>query len=164
MQFEFATATRILFGAGCVKEAAGAAAGMGGRALVVTGASAARAAPVVASLEGAKLACLPFTVSGEPSVDLIRRGAAFARDERCDLVIAIGGGSALDAGKALAALLTNSGDPLDYLEVIGQGRPLKRDSAPFIAIPTTAGTGSEVTRNAVLGSPERRLKASLRSA
>jgi alcohol dehydrogenase class IV len=79
-------------------------------------------------------------------------------------VVAIGGGSALDAGKALAALLTNTGDPLDYLEVVGRGQPLERTPAPSIAVPTTAGTGSEVTRNAVLASPEHRVKASLRSA
>src|SRR5579871_3211041 len=80
------------------------------------------------------------------------------------MVIAIGGGSAIDAGKALAAMIANPGDPLDYLEVIGRGQPLTRPSTPFIAIPTTAGTGSEVTRNAVLGSPEHKVKASLRSA
>jgi alcohol dehydrogenase class IV len=96
-------------------------------------------------------------------VALIRKGAEYARDERCDVVIAMGGGSAIDAGKALAAMLANPGDPLDYLEVIGRGRALERASAPFIAIPTTAGTGSEVTRNAVLASPEHRVKASLRS-
>src|ERR1035438_7807126 len=76
-----------------------------------------------------------------------------------DFVIAFGGGSALDAGKALAALLTNPGDPLDYLEVIGLGRTLATPAAPCIAIPTTAGTGSEVTRNAVLASPGHRVKA-----
>jgi alcohol dehydrogenase class IV len=75
----------------------------------------------------------------------------------------MGGGSAIDAGKAIAALLTNPGDLLDYLEVIGQGRNLTVAPAPFIAAPTTAGTGAEVTRNAVLASPEHRVKASLRS-
>jgi alcohol dehydrogenase class IV len=79
------------------------------------------------------------------------------------VVIGFGGGSAIDAGKTIAALLGNSGDPLDYLEVIGEGRSLSSPSAPFIAVPTTAGTGAEVTRNAVLGSPEHRVKASLRS-
>jgi alcohol dehydrogenase class IV len=103
-------------------------------------------------------------VAGEPSVDLVRTGAEYGREEGCDLVIAIGGGSAIDAGKALAAMIANPGDPLDYLEVIGRGQPLPHASAPFIAIPTTAGTGSEVTRNAVLASPEHRVKASLRSA
>jgi alcohol dehydrogenase class IV len=102
-------------------------------------------------------------VAGEPTVDLIRGGSEYARRERCELVVAMGGGSALDAGKALAAMLANAGDPLDYLEVIGRGQPLAHASVPFIAIPTTAGTGTEVTRNAVLASPEHRVKASLRS-
>ncbi len=154
MRFEFATAGRILFGEGVVREVAAAAAGMGSRPLVVTGSSR-RTVPV----DG-----VPFAVPGEPTVDLIRDGAEYARDERCDLVVAIGGGSVLDAGKALAALLTNPGEPLDYLEVIGRGLPLRHRSAPMIAIPTTAGTGSEVTRNAVLASPADRVKASLRSA
>ena len=73
------------------------------------------------------------------------------------------GGSVIDTGKSVAALLTNDGEPLDYLEVIGRGRPLARPSAPYVAIPTTAGTGSEVTRNAVLGSPTHHAKVSLRS-
>jgi len=164
MRFEFATATRILFGEGSVRDAAPAASAMGRRVLLVTGASAGRAAPLRASLEAAALTCLPFAVAGEPTIGLTREGADHARRERCDLVIAIGGGSAIDAGKALAAMLTNPGDPLDYLEVIGGGRPIEHPSAGFIAIPTTAGTGSEVTRNAVLGSPSDRVKASLRSA
>src|SRR5581483_4814801 len=82
---------------------------------------------------------------------------------RCDSVIGCGGGSAIDAAKAIAAMLTNDGELLDYLEVIGRGQALRRPSAPFIAIPTTAGTGAEVTRNAVLASPEHRVKVSLRS-
>ena len=107
--------------------------------------------------------CVPFIVAGEPTVDLVRLGARSAREERCDLVIAFGGGSAIDAGKAIAALAANAGDVLDYLEVVGKGQALGRPPLPFIAVPTTAGTGSEVTRNAVLASPEHRVKASLRS-
>jgi len=84
--------------------------------------------------------------------------------KRCDFVIGFGGGSVIDTGKAIAALLTNGGDPLDYAEVIGKGQPFTKSSAPYMAIPTTAGTGAEVTRNAVLGSPEQRVKVSLRSA
>jgi len=164
MRFEFVTAARIVFGAGSARDVAPAAASLGKRALLVTGAATDRAAPLAASLQSAGVSRLPFAVSGEPTVELVRRGAAFAREERCDLVVAMGGGSALDAGKALAALLTNPGDPLDYLEVIGRGQQPPLPSAPFIAIPTTAGTGSEVTRNAVIGSPEHRVKASMRSA
>ena len=163
MSFEFATAARILFGAGVSSQVAHAAAAMGRRALVVTGATPERAAPMVRQLEAAAIHCSPFPVAGEPTVDLIRGGAEYARRERCDMVIAMGGGSALDAGKALAAMLANPGDPLDYLEVIGRGQPLAHASVPSIAIPTTAGTGTEVTRNAVLASPEHRVKASLRS-
>ena len=81
----------------------------------------------------------------------------------CDLVIGLGGGSAIDAAKAIAALAANGGDPLDYLEVVGRGQSLAQPSLPCIAIPTTAGTGAEVTRNAVLASPEHGIKASLRS-
>ena len=164
MQLEFSTAGRILFGDGKVREVPAAAAAMGRRALVVTGASPERAAPLVASLEAAGVACLPWPVAGEPTVETVRRGNEYARAERCDLVVAIGGGSAIDAGKALAAMLANPGELLDYLEVIGRAHPLEHASAPFIAIPTTAGTGSEVTRNAVLASPQHRVKASLRGS
>jgi alcohol dehydrogenase class IV len=163
MTFDFATAGRILFGEGVMLQAAGAAEQMGVRVLLVTGAAGERAQPLAAKLESIGLVVVPFRVPGEPTIDLIRHGSEFARDERCDVVIALGGGSAIDAGKALAAMLTNAGEPLDYLEVIGRGEPLRHASAPFMAIPTTAGTGSEVTRNAVLASPERKVKASLRS-
>jgi alcohol dehydrogenase class IV len=106
---------------------------------------------------------LTFPVAGEPTTVTVREAAMYAMKARCDLVIGFGGGSALDAGKAAAALLTNDGDPEDFLEVIGKGKKLTQPSAPYIAIPTTAGTGSEVTRNAVLASPERRVKVSMRS-
>ena len=163
-RFEFATATRIVFGAGTLREVAPAAAALGRRALVVTGASPGRAAPLVGALQAAGVATILFPVSGEPTVELVSRGTEFARAERCDMVISMGGGSAIDAGKALAAMLGNPGEPLDYLEVVGRGQPLREASVPYIAIPTTAGTGSEVTRNAVLGSPGHGVKASLRSA
>ena len=128
---------------------------MGRRALLVTRRS--------ADLKPLGLEGEPFAIGGEPTVDRVRQGFEQARASQCDMVIAAGGGSAIDAGKAIAALLSNGGDPLDYLEVVGRGKPLTRLSAPFIAIPTTAGTGAEVTRNAVLASPEHRVKASLRS-
>ena len=155
MTFEFATATRIVFGWGTAASVGEIAAPFGSHAFLVTRRSA--VPPVLDT------AFTRYTVSGEPTVGSIRAASQEARARGCDHVIAIGGGSAIDAGKAIAALATNSCEPLDYLEVIGKGAPLSNPPLPFIAIPTTAGTGSEVTRNAVLGSPEHGVKASLRS-
>ncbi len=163
MRFEFATATRIIFGAGTVKHAGTLAAGFGQRALLVTGASRPSAELLLADLADHQVSGLPFAVSGEPDTEVVRIGSELARREACDLVVAFGGGSAIDAGKAIAALLANGGEPLDYLEVVGRGRSLDRPAVPFIAIPTTAGTGAEVTRNAVLAAPAQRVKVSMRS-
>jgi len=156
--FEFATAGRVVFGEGSVGQVPAAAAALGKRVLLVTGSTPQRAESLRQALSGAGLSVIDFAIASEPTVDLIRRAP---RD--CDLVVACGGGSVLDAGKAIAALATNPGDPMEYLEVVGQGRPLTHAAAPCIAIPTTAGTGSEVTRNAVLASTEHGVKASLRS-
>ncbi|HEV2454960.1 MAG TPA: iron-containing alcohol dehydrogenase [Verrucomicrobiae bacterium] len=163
MKFEFATATRIIFGAGVFRETVALAAECGKRALVVTGKNVSRADNLLASLRGAGIDAAPFSVAGEPDIAIVEDGVTLGKKERCDFVIGFGGGSSLDVAKAIAAMLTNGGDLLDYLEVIGRGKPLTRPSAPFLAIPTTAGTGSEVTRNAVLASPEHGLKVSLRS-
>jgi alcohol dehydrogenase class IV len=122
-----------------------------------------RAMPLLNLLSEQGVEYTLFTVEGEPTTETARWGTRQARQAGCDMVIGLGGGSVIDTGKAVAALLTNGGDPLDYLEVIGRGQPLTEPSAPYMAIPTTAGTGAEVTRNAVLASPEHRVKASLRS-
>ena len=164
MQFEFSTATRIVFGAGTLSQVPAAAAEMGERILLVTGSSSQRAAPLLQQLTEQGLGIAQFRVAGEPTIGTVKEGVTQARDESCDAVIGLGGGSVLDTGKAIAALLTNGGDPVDYLEVIGSGKPIMKLAAPYIAIPTTAGTGAEVTRNAVLGVPEHRVKVSLRSA
>jgi alcohol dehydrogenase class IV len=162
MRFEFATATRILYGRDTLKEVPAIARTFGARALLVTGGNGQRALAFQQSLSAEGLVCHPFSVAGEPTISDAEIGANLARAERIDLVISIGGGSAIDCGKAIAALATNDGPALDYLEVIGRGVPLKHPPLPFIAIPTTAGTGAEVTRNAVLASAEHRVKASLR--
>ncbi len=162
--FEFATATRILFGAGRLAEAPEVVRSLGGRrVLIVTGSTPARAQPLREMLDRLGMATVVFRVEGEPTLEVAREGTATAIAVGCDVVVALGGGSVLDTGKAIAALAANGGDPLDYLEVIGKGRPLTQPSVPLVAIPTTAGTGSEVTRNAVLGSKEEKVKASLRS-
>ena len=163
MRFEFATANRILFGAGTLREVGLIAAGSGRRALIVSGKQGERVAPLLAILAEHQIESIPFSVAGEPTVSLVVQGVETARQTACDLIVGIGGGSVLDAAKAIAILLTNSGNPYDYLEVIGLGKPLTQPAAPCIAIPTTAGTGAEVTRNAVLLSPQHRVKVSLRS-
>jgi len=163
VSFEFTAPTRIIFGEGKLGDAAKLAASMGTRAVVVEGRSG-RAEPLVHQLREQGIPTTTLRVASEPTVSLVEQGAARARAERCDVVLALGGGSVIDAGKAIAALLTNDAPIHDYLEVIGKGRPLTIRSAPFIAIPTTAGTGAEVTRNAVLMAEKERVKVSLRSA
>jgi alcohol dehydrogenase class IV len=163
MRFEFATATRILFGPGTFQEVASLATEMGKRAFVVTGRSVERVAPLLEDLKKHKVESVLVNVPGEPTTDIALAGVERARETQCDFVIGFGGGSVLDTGKAIAALMTNEGDVFDYLEVIGRGKPLAHAPAPYIAVPTTAGTGSEVTRNAVLASPEHGVKVSLRS-
>jgi len=163
MNFEFATATRIVFGAGTLRKIGAIARETGSRALVVTGSNASRAQQLLDDLKTSGVSTVTFSVAGEPELATVEQGMELARTERCELVIGFGGGSVIDTAKAVAAMLTNDGGLLDYLEIIGRGKPLIKPSAPFIAIPTTAGTGAEVTRNSVLASPEHKLKVSLRS-
>ena len=158
--FEFATAGRIMAGPGRAAGLPGVLAGLGSRVLVCTGADPARHAGLLAGLE---LPAAVFPVAAEPTVELARAGTAAARVHGADVVAAIGGGSVIDLGKAVAMLLGNGGDPLDYLEVVGSGQKITRPAVPLLAVPTTAGTGAEVTANAVLASPAHRVKASLRS-
>ena len=162
LSFEFATAARILFGEGRVREVGAIAVELGAHALLVESGSG-RASPVVALLHEHGVATTRLHVRGEPTTTVVEQGAEHARRDGCDLVVAVGGGSVIDAGKAVAALITNREPLVEYLEVVGRARPLEERSVPMIAIPTTAGTGAEVTRNAVLMVEERRVKVSLRS-
>ena len=163
MRFEFTTATRIVFGQGTVKELVPAAKSFGKRALIIVGKSGRRVAGWIEQLREEGVAASELHVSGEPTVAIVLAGLEQARAEHCDLVIGMGGGSVIDTGKAIAGLMTNPGQIYDYLEVVGMGKPLTNPSAPYIAIPTTAGTGSEVTRNAVLTVGDQQVKVSLRS-
>jgi alcohol dehydrogenase class IV len=161
--FEFATASRILFGEGCSASVPELAAGFGDRVLVVAASDPARAEWLVDALQARNVDVVLLCVDGEPDVAFAAGGADLAHRRNIDAVVGLGGGSALDAAKAIAALATNAGDPTDYLEVVGLGRPLTAAPLPLIAVPTTAGTGSEVTRNAVLTVSSHGVKASLRS-
>jgi alcohol dehydrogenase class IV len=158
--FEFATAGRIVFGAGRAADLDALTASVGSRALVCTGSQPERHQVLLERL-GVPISVV--AVSGEPTIDVARAATDAGREHAADLVVAVGGGSVLDVGKAVAMLLGNGGDPLDYLEIVGRGQPITQPSVPFVAVPTTAGTGAEVTENAVLASPRHGRKASLRS-
>ena len=162
MNLEFATAQRIIFGSGRRRDLPSLIEGMGQRCALITGTTAERIMPVFQTLKSAGANPAAFSIKGEPTTERIAELARQAREQGCDYVVALGGGSVMDAGKAIAALLTNTRDLMDYLEIIGQGEPLTEDPAPCIAIPTTAGTGAEVTRNSVLLSTEHQVKVSMR--
>ena len=164
MTFEFATAGRILFGRGTSQQIPALARDLGRRALVVLGGSSRGRKALTEGLSDAGVRPVVFNVSGEPTTHLVDQATGIARAEGCDLVISVGGGSVIDAGKAVAGMLANPGEVRDYLELAGGGKPLLTRGVPFIAVPTTAGTGTEVTRNAVLDVPEHKVKASLRSS
>lgn len=162
-RFELATAGQVIFGWGALAEAGRLARAHGERALVITGAHPERAAPLLSCLEQAGVQSAVHPVGHEPDLMTITAGVERARAGDCAVVVGFGGGSVLDAAKAISALLTNEGALLDYLEVVGGAQPLARPAAPCLAIPTTAGTGAEVTRNSVLTSTDHRVKVSLRS-
>ena len=162
--FSFMTATEILFGRGQAGQAVTKIAALGPRVLLVHGRDASRADWLSDALDDAGTAVARFAVPGEPDMDLIAAGLNAARNHGAAAVVALGGGAVIDAGKAIAALVPATRPILDHLEVVGRGLPLDAAPLPFAALPTTAGTGAEVTRNAVIGVPEHRRKVSLRDA
>lgn len=163
MQFEFATAGHIYFGSDALQNIHSICPSMGKKAIVLTGKNSERATVLLELLNDIDVAASVFSVLSEPTISMLDSVVQYARNENCDFVLAMGGGSVLDTGKALAAMLANPGEVLDYLEVIGKGKPLVNPSVPFVAIPTTAGTGTEVTKNAVLKSEAHHVKVSMRS-
>jgi len=164
MRFEFATSGRIIFGEGTLERAGEFLGDFGTKLLLVGGKDRSRSRSLSEQLDKLGIEQIEFRVAGEPTVDLIDRGVGLARSSGATGVVGFGGGSVIDAAKAIAGLATNPGEITDYLEVIGKAKPLETPGLPLCAIPTTAGTGAEVTKNAVLGSPEHRVKVSLRGA
>ncbi len=164
--FELALPGRILFGEGRLEELGNLASGFGRRVALVTGRGSAEASGLLARVEailgGTGIRHLRIAIDAELAIEDLSAALAELRPFEPQCVVAIGGGSALDGGKALAALLGSGGEPLDYLEGVGRGRAVER-TLPMIAIPTTAGTGSEATKNAVIGDAARTFKKSMRS-
>lgn len=160
--FGIAAPGRILFGRGEAAKAVGLITGFGLRGVVVHGAQAARAAWLVDGLRGAGADVLALPCPGEPTLAMLTDALTAARGHGAQWVVGLGGGAALDLGKAVAGLAPGSTPPMDHLEVVGRGLPLSAPPLPFIAIPTTSGTGAEATKNAVIGVPDHGRKVSLR--
>jgi len=163
MSFDFITTPRIIFGLGRIREIGSISIPFGRRVLIFSSKGGASITNLLDILKTAGLECEVMEVEGEPTVDMIRLGVAFAKKIKCDLIIGFGGGSVIDTGKAVSVMLTNPGEVEDYLEVVGKNQTVTQTALPMIAIPTTAGTGCEVTRNAVLVVPQKKVKVSLRS-
>ncbi len=157
----FRTAGEIRFGAGEARRVPEEAARLGRRVLLVTGARSLDRSGFLESMKGVDHS--RWRVPREPDVALIDEGAKACREAGCDVVLAVGGGSVIDAAKAVSALAVNEGSVLDYLEGVGSGRKIERPPLPMIAVPTTAGTGCEVTLNAVVQVPEKGVKRSFRN-
>ena len=174
MNFQFSTASQIIFGNESISKLASLAKSFGERVMLVTNKNkkdgkslldnlSAVGIDILEELEKEGITPALFYVDQEPTIDLIENGLAAARASDSQVFLGLGGGSAVDTAKAISALMANPGSPLDYLEVIGQGKKITQRSKPFIAIPTTSGTGAEVTSNAVLHSIPHNIKVSLRS-
>jgi alcohol dehydrogenase class IV len=162
VRFDLAVPADVRFGAGRASEVPVALAGLGAsRVLVVTGRTTSRADAIRSALSEAGLSSITFGVATEPSIERVRAAMELISEAGCDAVLGFGGGSAIDVAKAAAVLAISGIDPLEHLEVIGSGRPILKPGLPCVAVPTTAGTGSEVTRNSVLSGGG--VKASLRS-
>jgi len=162
LDFSFATASQIVFGNNSVNKVPGLVSGMGSKILLVTGKNSDRALKLTDQFPE-EIEVTIFNIESEPTIDVINNGVDIARENKCDVVVGFGGGSVVDGAKAISALVPNKGVLMDYLEVIGLGKPLLKSPLPCIAIPTTAGTGAEVTKNSVIKSLEHNVKVSLRS-
>lgn len=161
--FQFMTSTRIIFGEGALQSSLSVLNQFGYSVLLVSGQNTERADAIIHYLKSQNMRYQHISIVGEPNITMVEESALSGRKFKPDMVIAIGGGSVLDMGKALAAVIPNQGDVYDYVEVVGRNVPLKTKPVPFIAIPTTASSGSEVTKNAVLRSGQDQVKVSLRS-
>ncbi len=163
MHFSFSTTGHIIFGNGTIKHLSQHVKHFGNNAFIVCGKNPNRIKHIIDELQNSEVFTTIFHVLEEPTVPLVLQAIEKARSSRCDVVVGIGGGSVLDTGKVISAMLANEGELLDYLEVIGGGKKITNYPIPYIAVPTTAGTGAEVTSNAVIHSPERKVKVSMRS-
>ncbi len=163
MLFNFESPAQIIFGAGTIAQLPKHVKTMGSNCLLLTSTSTDRHLTTIEQLTNADITVHTFCIDGEPSIDLIDSATNCARQCNADVIVGVGGGSVLDAAKAVSIMAVNPGSVLEYLEVIGEGKPFLNPSLHCITVPTTAGTGAEVTKNAVLYSKENSIKVSMRS-
>ncbi|MDP2892404.1 MAG: iron-containing alcohol dehydrogenase [Bacillota bacterium] len=165
MEFEFSTSGKIIFKSGGLSELHRHLTGE--KVMVIFSPSVERNGILrraAGQVERSGAAFFAYCwASGEPEVEDVEAGRRFALENGCDAVLAIGGGSVIDAAKAVAAMITNEGDVIDYIEGMGRELPVSRPPVPLVAIPTTAGTGSEATKNSVIISRVHCVKKSIRS-
>ncbi|MDD6204160.1 MAG: iron-containing alcohol dehydrogenase [Firmicutes bacterium] len=164
MSFELNMPGRIIFGTGSFERLSEQIARYGKRIFVICSASAVRAGFIDRLKKQDPALCYTVwdRVAGEPTPQSVDAAAAEVRASGCDAVLGLGGGSVLDTAKAAAALAVNDGSVEDYLEGVGRGAVITRKPLPFIAVPTTSGTGAENTKNAVISSAEKKYKKSFR--
>jgi alcohol dehydrogenase class IV len=163
ISFQFATSTQIIFENGAFENVPELVKDLGNKVLIVSGKNQNLANQLSEWFSELNLKSEIFSITSEPTTRDIERGTELAKKNGCNVVVGVGGGSVIDSAKAIAALATNAGEITDFLEVIGKGQKLEQSPLPYIAIPTTAGTGAEVTKNAVVKSTEHNVKVSLRS-
>jgi alcohol dehydrogenase class IV len=167
MKFEFYTASKIVFERGGIKKLPALCGGFGQHCLIVTGGQSLRRSGVLdAIVAGLNAQGIGSTIhdgiTGEPTPEIVDTAVRVGKDAGVDIVVGIGGGSVLDTAKAAAGVISNGGSVRDYLEGVGTGAKIVREPLPFIAIPTTSGTGTEVTKNAVIMSLDEGFKKSIR--
>lgn len=160
--FAISAPTRILFGRGEAARAHALIRGLGARILIVHGNNSARADWLIRGLAGAGAEMQMYACGGEPTLAMLTHALRHTTGFEPEVVVGLGGGAVLDLAKALAALIPSPTGVLDHLEIVGRGLPLTVPPLPFVAIPTTAGTGAEATKNAVIGLPDHGRKVSLR--
>jgi alcohol dehydrogenase class IV len=163
MKFELFLSRRIIFELGCRSQIGEIVSSIGKRIFLLYAKNHPLIPEIRDRLNGIGLDLLALPISGEPDLGSVTKLVAEGRNHDSDLVIGIGGGSVIDTGKVVSAMLNNPGEISDYLEIVGMNLPLPNQPAPFIAVPTTAGTGSEVTKNAVIVIPAKKIKVSMRS-
>lgn len=159
--FSLVTPTEIVFGRGHIAQLNDRATKLGSRALIVHGRSPGRLADVFESLQAVDIV-QTLSVGKEPDLNTLTVAIEAGKALGIDLVLGIGGGSVMDSAKVLAAMLPSQTELMSHLEVVGSGLPLSANRLPLILVPTTSGTGAEVTRNAVIDIPEAKRKVSLR--